>query len=188
MRRAPKTAAHRPANLEIDSMSGRIGLYVVQGGRGKVWGVAVAAVPEFKNAAVNGAAQWRGKKAFIMMNLRGKFADIFWFSFFHEAGHILKGSKKFQYIEGGWKSRKEYDQQQLDREEKKADDFARDFLIPARFRSELPGLRTERQIAAFAEKVGVHPCVVVGRLQNDGIVAHNRFNKLRPRFSWHRES
>lgn len=148
-------------------------------------GVAVVAVKEFKNAAVNGAAAWRGKKAFIMMNLRGKCADVFWFSFFHEAGHILKGSKQHQHIEG-WASPKDYDSERYayDIEEQKANSFARDFLIPPRFQKVLSTLKSRQQIRAFAQELGIHPGIVVGRLQHDRCIRPNVFNDLRPRFCW----
>jgi HTH-type transcriptional regulator/antitoxin HigA len=58
-------------------------------------GVALVLVPEIKGAPVSGAAKWlTARKAMIGLNLRGKSNDRFWFSFFHEAGHLLVDSKK----------------------------------------------------------------------------------------------
>ncbi len=63
-------------------------------------GVAVVLVPEIKGAPVSGAAKWLSpRKAMIGLNLRGKSNDRFWFSFFHEAGHLLLDSKKETYID-----------------------------------------------------------------------------------------
>ena len=58
-------------------------------------GVAVALVPEMPKAPWYGASKWLTPyKAMILLNLRGKREDQFWFSFFHEAGHILHDGKK----------------------------------------------------------------------------------------------
>ena len=49
---------------------------------------------------MNGAAKWlTPNKAMICLNLRGKSNDRFWFTFFHEAGHILNDGKKTTYID-----------------------------------------------------------------------------------------
>lgn len=142
-------------------------------------GVALVAVKEFKDCATNGAAQWLSqKKALIMLNFRGVYADSFWFSFFHEAGHILKGSKKRQYI-NGWMSYKEHDKKQLRIEEREADEFARSILIPKKYDPELPNLKTSQQITEFAAKIGIHPGVIVGRLQHDGKIKNGMFDELR---------
>ena len=58
-------------------------------------GVAVVFVPEMKKVPWHGATQWlSASKAMILLNLRGKFEDQFWFSFFHEAGHVFKRWQK----------------------------------------------------------------------------------------------
>ena len=54
-------------------------------------GVAVALVREMKKVPWNGATKWLSPdKVMILLSLRGKGEDKFWFSFFHEAGHVLK--------------------------------------------------------------------------------------------------
>ena len=53
-------------------------------------GVAFCVVPELPKIGANGATRWLNDgKALIQTNIRGKWADVFWFSFFHEAGHLL---------------------------------------------------------------------------------------------------
>jgi hypothetical protein len=62
-------------------------------------GVAVALVREMKKVPWNGATKWlTPNKAMILLSLRGKGEDKFWFSFFHEAGHVLKDKKKGLFI------------------------------------------------------------------------------------------
>ena len=62
-------------------------------------GVALALVPEFSRVPWNGATKWLAPdKAMILLNLRGKSEDIFRFTFFHEANHVLTGKKQRLYI------------------------------------------------------------------------------------------
>lgn len=65
-------------------------------------GVAVASVKEMKKVPWNGATRWlTPRKAMILLSLRGKREDKFWFSFFHEAGHVLNDGKKDLLINDG---------------------------------------------------------------------------------------
>ena len=120
-------------------------------------GVAFTLVPEMKHAPWSGAAEWlTPNKAMILLNLRGKAEDRFWFSFFHEAGHILHDSKKATFIDDG----KSYAD---DPAEKKADDFAAEMLIPRTFDSAIAGARSAANIRTIAKLVGVSPGIVTGR-------------------------
>ncbi len=85
-------------------------------------GVALTFVAELPKTHLSGAARWVAKdKVLIMLSLRDKSDDHFWFSFFHEAGHILLGGKKSIFLDeiNAWP----------DPEEKRADQFAFDILI-----------------------------------------------------------
>jgi len=133
-------------------------------------GVAVVFVPEPPNCAVSGAARWYGlRRAIIQLSFRHKRGDHVWFSFFHEAGHLLSSSpdEVFVDIPG----------------EDAADDFARDYLIPptayAQFLSSVGGRRISRgAVCDFASEIGIAPGIVVGRLQHDGVIPYNHLNGL----------
>lgn len=138
-------------------------------------GVVVVLVPELSGTCVFGATRWLTQhKALIQLSLRRKSNDFLWFTFFHEAAHILKHGKKAVFIEGG----------QEDELEKEADRFAQDILIPAvQLRTFLESGHYSRgnkpnlaAIRTFAEQVGIAPGVVVGRLQREGILANADFN------------
>ena len=87
-------------------------------------GVALSLVREMKKAPWNGATKWlSSQKAMILICLRGKSEDKFWFSFFHEAGHVLHDSKKDLLINDGSSD---------DPREERANRFAAEFLIPSR--------------------------------------------------------
>ena len=127
-------------------------------------------VPEIKGAKVNGASRWLSpRKALLQLSLRYKRNDIFWFSFFHEARHILDEVKKSIFVQG-------LENQEA---EKKADAFARDFLIPPQQASPMNRLKTLNEVKEFAGELGIHPGIVVGRLQNDGVWPRDRGNGLR---------
>jgi len=139
-------------------------------------GVAVALVPEIKKAPVNGAAKWlTPDKAMIALNLRGKRNDIFWFTFFHEAGHVLNDSKKETYIDVDYKD---------DPREQRANRFAANLLIPPQYEQELPRLKSYAAVEQFAESIGIAPGIVVGRLQHDGIIPPSHLNRLIVRLEW----
>jgi len=94
-------------------------------------GVAVVFVPELPKIRACGATWWLNPgKAVIQLSLRYKSDDQLWFSFFHEAGHIILHGKKDVFIEG--------DNQGSDKEDE-ADRFASDILIPPKkYRRVLP--------------------------------------------------
>lgn len=140
-------------------------------------GVAVAFVPEIPGIRASGATWWvNPNKAVIQLSLRYKSDDQLWFSFFHEAGHILLHGKKEVFIEGDGKNTKEAE----------ADRFASDLLIPPkRYRQFIQtGSCNKASIQLFASELGIAPGIVVGRLQHDCKIHHSFCNDLKKRFVW----
>ena len=140
-------------------------------------GVAVAVVSEVKGARAHGAARWLSpRKALIQLSVRYSWSDIFWFSFFHEAKHILDQSKRSIYIEGSHHA-------QDDGEESRADRFAANTLIPLSEIAQLSRLRSLDDVERFATSIDIHPGIVVGRLQHESLWPRDRGNGLRQRLS-----
>jgi len=120
-------------------------------------GVALAFVREMKKVPWSGATRWlSSRKAMILLSLRGKGEDKFWFSFFHESGHVLKDSKKDLLINDGTHE---------DPREKRADDFAADFLIPSQYDTVIRRFRSKADIITLADKLDISPGIVAGRYQ-----------------------
>ena len=120
-------------------------------------GVAIALVPEMKKVPWHGATKWLSPtKAMILLNLRGKAEDQFWFSFFHEAGHVLNDSKKALYINDG---------KEDDPNERKANVFAADFLIPSEYNRVISSARSKADIIRLANELQIAPGIVAGRFQ-----------------------
>ncbi len=139
-------------------------------------GVAVVFVREIPAAGVSGVAKWMTKdKALIQLSLKYKTDDQLWFSFFHEAGHILLHGKRDIFIEDG---QSENDQ------EREADRFARDTLIPPARARELQFLKSKSAICNFAQLLHISAGIVVGRLQHDGLVPPSHCNDLKRKLQW----
>lgn len=135
-------------------------------------GVAIALVDEVKGSRANGAVRWLGPgKCLLQLSLRQRYEDIFWFSFFHECGHVLLHNRRDPVIESGPPGD--------DQEEQEADTFAGRMLIPDEDAARLPSLQSDAAIRAFAEELGIPPAIVVGRLQHDGLFPFSRGNHLR---------
>ncbi len=144
-------------------------------------GVAVVFVPELPGTRLSGVARWlSATKALIQLSLRYKTDDHLWFTFFHEAGHILLHGRRDVFIENDQSTG-------ADDKEAEANRFASDFLINP---NDLAYFTKERRhfsktdIADFAQQIGVAPGIVVGRLQHDGRVAPKDCNALKRRFQW----
>ena len=139
-------------------------------------GVAVVIVDSYPKSRANGATRWlTPDKALVQLSVRYLWADIFWFSFFHEAGHVVLHRKKERFVElpGRDTAADAASQQQ----ENEADRFAARTLIPRTREHRLRGLDLA-EVEAFASNLGISPGIVVGRMQHDGL-PHNQGNDLR---------
>jgi len=140
-------------------------------------GVAVVFVPAPPGCPISGATRWLSPvRAMIALSLRHKSDDHLWFTLFHEAGHILRHSKKTTFVDG------------LDglnaEDEAEADRFAADLLIPPSASKSLNGLRAQADIEQVAQAIGVAPGIVVGRMQHEGWLPHTHLNGLKVKYSW----
>ena len=135
-------------------------------------GVAVALVDEIKGSRAHGAVRWLVPgKALLQLSVRYRWEDIFWFSFFHEAAHVLVHGKRESFVETVGQASND--------DEREADEFAQRWLIPDDDVGRLPDLNTDQDIVIFAEELRLPPGVVVGRLHHDGLLPYNRGHHLR---------
>jgi addiction module HigA family antidote len=128
-------------------------------------GVVVVLIPELTGTHLSGATRWIGSKAVIQLSLRHKTDDQFWFTFFHEAGHVLSGTRRRDFVDAADSGQAEKD----DADEQAANEFARDALLPPDdYRSFVAaGDFSRTAIRALAEQQHVAAGIVVGRLQRD---------------------
>lgn len=144
-------------------------------------GIALVIVPHFVNTGAHGATFWANKnKAVLMLTIRGSWADKFWFSLFHEIGHIILHSRQQVIIES---DSSDFTIKQLEDE---ADGFAsRNLIAPNEYKEFIKGGSFyKNDIKLFAHKVSIHPGIIVGRLQHDKYIDISWHNELRQRYVW----
>ena len=134
-------------------------------------GIALVLLPHMQGSFLHGASFIDGKKVVMGLTVRGRDADRFWFSLFHELDHVLE-----QHID------KPHGPTQED--EDHANIFARDLLIsPDDYAKLIENKNVNSQtVVSFAAEVGIDPGIVVGRLQNDGVIKHNVMNELKTQY------
>lgn len=138
-------------------------------------GIAFRIVPNFKGAPVQGFIKRADDSSLILcMTLRQKFADIFWFTLFHEISHILNGDTKNNFVD--------FDSVSGDIEAR-ADRMAGEFLIDSkayRVFIESAKYKTPQGIEEFAASQQIRDYIVLGRLMKEELIPW----KARPRYEW----
>ena len=135
-------------------------------------GVTVVRVPHYPKLGVYAASyRYRGHTV-IQLSGHQKSVDQVWFSLFHEIGHVLlHGVKDIFLDETDEKPAAPVTAGELAQQEVEADAFARRQLIPdgafRRFVSESRGGYSTERVEGFAAQQGIHPSIVVGRLQHE---------------------
>lgn len=142
-------------------------------------GIAFQVVKNFRGAPVQGFIKETPEKRMILcLTIRRQRADTFWFTLFHEIAHVLNGDFSARFVD--------FDSVQ-NAAENKADRFASDKLIdPALYRG---FVRTRdclswSGIESFAKKANVQPYIVLGRLQNDGILDWSDYADKMVKYAW----
>ncbi len=135
-------------------------------------GVAIIFLPHIKGTFLHGATFYDGKKIVLGLTVRGKYADQFWFSFFHEIAHILHGD--IGKTEGVTQA-----------DEDAADAFARQTLVPddAFMLFVREGDYSSDAIYAFSMEQQVAAGVIVGRLQHEKHILHSMHNQIRQKYA-----
>ena len=139
-------------------------------------GVGLVLIDGFPGAPASGAVRWIKDNPWIVLTLRYKTDDQFWFSLFHELGHLLSSRKRQDLVE-------ELDGAHHREQEEAADAFAREALVPqdAIDRLLASGDPDRRSIRRLAANLRVAPGVIVGRLQRDGMIRPSQLNDLKLR-------
>ncbi|MCM1261408.1 MAG: HigA family addiction module antitoxin [Butyrivibrio sp.] len=137
-------------------------------------GVIFVILPNLYGSKINGATKKIGNKVMLMVNDRRFSADSFWFTLFHEIGHILNGDYGISF------------EKEKGEQEAAADKYAEDMLIPEElYQKFIENNKFDLQsIKNFANRINRDPGIVLGRLQNDGKVCCDdlTLNSLRHRY------
>jgi Zn-dependent peptidase ImmA (M78 family) len=141
-------------------------------------GVAVVFVPDLPKTRCHAVSWWASRtRAVIQLGLRYKTDDQVWFSLYHEAGHLLLDDRGRSGIS---------DLNDNPVAEERANQFAADTLIPPdEYATFLTIARPSKAgVIAFAEKLGIAPSIVVGRLQRERKIPFSHLNGLKTTLEW----
>lgn len=144
-------------------------------------GVAVVLVRAPKGCKASGACRFLSpSRPLLLLSGRHLSDDHLWFTFFHEAGHLVLHGKDYisvdELTEGG---------EAVAAEEREANEFAADVLVPPEHREEMLRLAANKiAVMRFARRIGVSRGVVVGQLQHYGVITRSQLNGLKQRYEW----
>ena len=148
-------------------------------------GVALAVVPSMPGCPASGAAlRLSPERAMLIVSGRFLADDQFWFTVFHEVGHLLLHESDELVLDnpGG-----EDDDASV--KEQEANSFAADALLPEDVRATVPpGKLTYRDVVGVARRAGVSAGVVVGQLQFERRIGFEQLNKAKRRYRWNGSS
>jgi HTH-type transcriptional regulator/antitoxin HigA len=122
-------------------------------------GVAVIILRTPEGCPASGATKFLSeKKALILLSFRYLSDDQFWFTLFHEIGHLLLHNDRILFIEGDNNNGEE---------EKEANEFSQNVLIPKDFQNRLYTMAANQtEIKKIAKDADISLGIVVGQLQH----------------------
>lgn len=135
-------------------------------------GVVLIFLPHLKGSFLQGATFEEGNRIVIGLTVRGRDADIFWFSLFHELAHIILGH--VDKTDG-----------LSEQDEEKADTWSADMLIDPQSFAEFCNIGdySEQTVVEFSKNQGIAPGIVVGRLQHERLIKYNSMlNSLKDQY------
>ena len=140
-------------------------------------GIIFQLVKHFSGAPVQGFIEKKEEKIILCMTLRQSNADIFWFTLFHEIGHILNGDIEYNKIDYYTENSEN---------ENDADIFAKNYLIKEKdYELFVKGKDfSEYRIKEFAKSQNIESFILIGRLQKDKIIKYNEFCNLKIKYKW----
>jgi len=155
-------------------------------------GVRVVHTPHLPRTKIDGGAFWLDAASpVVAISLRYDRLDSFWFTLMHELAHVLEGHALVGYLdEDLFCGRDEGTPAKPDCEQK-ADRLASEWLIAEeplrRFISSTAPYYSSKRVEALAAAVGVHPGIVVGRLQHLQEVPYGNLRRFLVKASelWH---
>ncbi|NLC53369.1 MAG: HigA family addiction module antidote protein [Firmicutes bacterium] len=140
-------------------------------------GIKFALVKHFSGAPVQGVIKENNDGTLnLIMTVRRKFADVFWFTLFHEIGHILNGDIRGRLIDY------EFTKGEL---EDRADEFAANTLIdPEHYRILIEkGDFSLPHLQRFCSEQNIPTFILIGRLQRDGILKYHQYSEEKTRYN-----
>lgn len=138
-------------------------------------GIYLVVMPAIVNSKIRGALTTYKNHPAVFLSKRYKTHDHVWFTIVHELAHLLLHYDTSNILIS------EEDLSSEDHKDKEANKFARDFLVNPDDYAALGNHEqfTEQVITKFARKQNVHPGMIVGFLQHDGLIPFEQMNGLK---------
>ncbi len=139
-------------------------------------GIKFSIVKHFKGAPVHGVIKKNDDGTLsLIMTTRHKFADIFWFTLFHEIGHIVNGDIEDKLID--------YDFVKSDTEDK-ANEYAANTLIEAEKYDDFvkKGDYSLERIKCFCIEQKIPPYILIGRLQKEKYLKYHQHSAVKVKY------
>jgi HTH-type transcriptional regulator/antitoxin HigA len=142
-------------------------------------GVAVVAKRAPRGCPASGASRMVAPdKAMILLSFRGLSDDKFWFTVFHEIGHLVLHTAR-TFVDA------EMDGRSLDVAEREANDFASRCIVPDRHVEEFEQLESAKDpILRFSVKAGISAGLTVGQMQHRDMIRPDQLNFLKRHWKW----
>lgn len=128
-------------------------------------GITLVTELHFKGTYLDGAAMLDGGRPVVALTLRHDRLDNFWFVLMHELAHVAKHLDEANPV-----FTDDLDSPGAqDRKECEADELAQEALIPqaAWEKSAVRSSHLAKDVIALAEKLGIHPAIVAGRVRHE---------------------
>ena len=140
-------------------------------------GIRFVVVEPLAGSKIDGACMWDDQVPTVALSLRFDRIDYFWFTLFHELGHVSDGKDALDIDQEGV-----FADSEISVSEKRADRFATENLLPeaklGNFIDQTRPRYSSRQITEFAGTVQVHPGIVVGQLHHRKEVTYRNFRQM----------
>lgn len=129
-------------------------------------GVILLFTPKLPKVPLSGSTRWLNNTPLIQLTARYKKNDSFWFTFFHELGHIILHGKKYISLENVDFAAADPEKEEEAHQFAIGHTFTKDQEIEVLQKSPV----SELDIVKFAEKFNTHPAMIIGRLQHNGYI------------------
>ena len=141
-------------------------------------GVHLVVLPAPKGCPASGASRIYLDRPLIQLSARFLSDDQFWFTFFHEAGHVVSHDLDDGFIDV-------MDDEGADSLEDEANEFAHECLWgPGPHQGRAPQRWSHREVIRTAHELGIAPGILVGQLQHSGALPKSHLNGLKRRYAW----
>jgi HTH-type transcriptional regulator/antitoxin HigA len=139
-------------------------------------GVRLVVVEHLPKTHIDGAALWlNARTPVIVLSLRHDRIDAFWFTLCHELAHIRNRDQ--DSLDNDLVGEGQQPTAEKPGYEQRADREAADFLVPTQeiedFILRVRPLFSKQKIIQFANRIQVHPGILVGQLQRRGEIKYS---------------